>query len=103
MKDFGKLVGGIIVAALLFATLVFAGWQAGWWFQAENTQRQRDINKSSQSYQDSLVRQERDLVNGITTAADKGQKELLTKQFCSVYTEIVNPPADLAAAHSSLC
>ena len=87
----------LVIIAVVSLTLTYYG-LAPW-----ATNRDREINHNSQQYQDATVRQLRDLVVGINTSADAGQKKVLTDQFCAVYNELKDAPADLASQHSSLC
>lgn len=64
--------------------------------------RQREVNQNSQSFQGAQVRELRNLVTAINTGSEE-QQQFFTGQFCTQYTAINEPPADLVLAHSELC
>ena len=58
---------GLIVAALL-AALILGGWQAGWWFQQQDVNRQTKIIQNSDSNQVTLVQQLDTQIGNVSTA-----------------------------------
>lgn len=96
---FWAVIGGILVSALV----IFGLWEGYWWLAGQNVQHQRDINHSSQQYQDGLISQERDRAQAYNIATDPAQKKQFADTFCSVYFDIVDVPNDLLSAHSTIC
>lgn len=49
-----KIVAGWIAAAVGAAALILGGWQAGWWFKTQNTNREASLYRNSYGFQQSL-------------------------------------------------
>jgi hypothetical protein len=101
-----------ILAVLLIAAITLGGWQVGWWFNAQNTNRQSVIDQQNYGSQLAYITK---VGNNITEetnvelqiaqpgiAAD--QKTALTNEqialvadTCRMGRLITNPPADQAA------
>lgn len=68
----GVVLGG--VAVLLAGAVVFGGWEAGWWFKAQNVNRSAAINRQSLGFQqarvDELTRKYSDYKSDKATASD---------------------------------
>lgn len=47
---FAALITGLVVVAV-FALVVLVGWQAGWWFRTQDTNRQAQLDKQGIGYQ----------------------------------------------------
>ena len=43
-----------VVGLLLLAALIVGGWQAGWWFNTQNTNRQAHLNQSGYANQSAM-------------------------------------------------
>lgn len=99
MKITLAVLGGIVVLAII----IFGGWKLGWWFETQNVDLQNQVNHNSQPYQDGLIQQERDRLQGWDTATDPGQKKQISLTFCEVYPDITHPPADLAQRQAQVC
>lgn len=50
----GKLIGAGLLAVVVLAGLIFGGWQAGWWFKTQNTNRQAHLYRHSYENQQTL-------------------------------------------------
>lgn len=103
MKSFFSGLGIVLAALLVLAIIVFGGWKLGWWFTAQNTDLQNQVNHHSQQYQDALIEQERNELQGYDTASDDGQKKQIALTFCAQYQDITFPPADLAQRQPLIC
>lgn len=49
-----KGIGTVIAGAVTIAALVLGLWWVGWWFTAQNTNKQAHINRSNFGYQQTL-------------------------------------------------
>lgn len=102
-SGFGKAIGAVVTAFVIFALIILIGWRVGWWFRTADVQMQRDTNVQSQQYQDGLISQERDRIQAYDTSDDSAQKKQLQMTFCSTYENLVKPPADIQSAHARIC
>jgi hypothetical protein len=78
----GAGVVGTAVAALALVGIVFGGWEAGWWFKAQDAQREGVVTRSSTNFQ-------------------QGHMDELSNEIADlsrIGTQIAQAPADQAAA-----
>lgn len=77
--------------------IILGGWQAGWWFTAQNVDRNYHVNTHSQQYQGGLIQQARDDARGWAASMDPSQKDLLKGEFCGAYADLTEVPNDVAS------
>lgn len=99
----GKQILAIIGVVLLLAAITVGCWFGYWAVYKQSVKNQYDVNTHTQQYQSSLVQQERDFAQGYNAATDPAQKAQIRSTFCSMYTNLDNPPADLASAQVQIC
>lgn len=92
------LLGIALLAVAVVAYLAIWGLAAPW-----VTEKKREINHNSQQYQDSQIREARNLLDGIIRSGNKDQKDLLISRFCSTYDNIDSPPDDLVVGSGKFC
>ena len=97
----GALQG--IAGFAVFVVLCVAGWFVYWNVHKANLDQNNQANHQSQQYQDALISQERDRVQGYDAATDKTQKAQIASTFCQVYPNITHPPTDLVQAEARIC
>lgn len=103
----GFILGGAaLLAAILVALLLVGGWQAGWWFRAQNVNRSAAINRQSLAFQqakvDELTRKRADLKTLKATAAttqDADQQTQLNAQVAAITSIICADFAQLAPSY----
>jgi hypothetical protein len=98
-----KVTALSVVGLLLLVGIVVGGWQLGWWLNKANANKQYEVNTHTQQYQAGLISQERDDVIGWEQATDANQRDLIKGQFCTIYLNLTQPPADLVFANSKIC
>ena len=54
---FGKWIGTVLALCVIGGVIIFAGWQAGWWFSNQNVNRQFQQTQNGQSNQVTLREQ----------------------------------------------
>lgn len=57
-QEINYLIGwgiGILISLALIAGVVIGGWQLGWWFKAQNTNRTTNIQRHSNQYVTSYI------------------------------------------------
>lgn len=90
----GKSILGWALAAILVLVIGIVGWQVGWWFTQQNTNRQDKVTRSSFGYQETFreqVTKNIGDVNDITVqiAGTKGaQQKALEAQRFAVLTQL---------------
>lgn len=68
--DAGDFAAGIIatfVIIVVIALVVLVGWQVGWWFRAQDTNRQAQLDKQGIGYQQPLQTQIGDEIHDVMT------------------------------------
>lgn len=78
-------------------------WFGGWALAKANTDQQYQVNTNSQGYQQSLVDQERDRVQGYDAAAAGPQQKQIAATFCATYADLTHAPIDLVQASARIC
>jgi len=101
----------VIVGLVVVALIVVGGWQAGWWFQTENTNRQAQLDKQGVGYQVPLQNQIGDEIGQVLTlnrllagemgnptliGLDSASRKSLVTRVCQQAAQ-VNPATPLAA------
>ena len=66
MGEAATLVIGCIVTVALVVLVTLVGWQAGWWFRAQDTNRQAQLDKQGAGYQIPLQIQIGDEIGDVT-------------------------------------
>ena len=98
-----RITGGVIFGIALMVIVVLA-MVATWAGVAPwVTSKQREINHSSQQYQDAQITEAESLLEGILRAGDTDQQEILTARYCTTYDRIIDPPNDLVVGASKYC
>jgi hypothetical protein len=95
----------------LVGIVIVAGWQAGWWFQTENTNRQAQLDRNGYGFQKPLQDQIGDEIgqvlklnrslagemnNTTLVGLDSASRKGLVTRICQQATQ-VNPATPLAA------
>jgi len=98
-----RTTGYILFTVALLAAIVLGGWQAGWWFKAQNVQRQAHINRTSyeaqKTYRDKIVSDQtviatidNQIVDSTTTPEQKvalrAQRQAVVNEVCQVATNL---------------
>lgn len=83
--------------------LLIGSWFLYWGVYRANVAEQRDVNQTSQQWQDATIAAERARIQGYDAATSDAQKAQIKATFCAVYPSITNPPADLASANARIC
>jgi uncharacterized protein YxeA len=93
------------IIAIVLGIVVGIGvlWGGGWAIYKANLDQQNQANHTSQQYQDGLIAQVRDKVQGYDIATDPGQKKQLSLTICALIPTINLLPADLADAKTRIC
>jgi uncharacterized membrane protein YcjF (UPF0283 family) len=90
---------GVIVAI----AIIVGGWFGFWALAKANRDQQYQVNTNSQEYQQGLVQQEQDRVQGYDAASDATQKAQIKATFCSTYQDLTHPTNDLVQAQARIC
>lgn len=53
MRTLGWL-GAALLAVAVIAGIVFGGWQLGWWFKTQNTNREAHLQRNSYAFQQTM-------------------------------------------------
>lgn len=61
------VIWGTVVGLTAFGALIFGGWEAGWWFTAQNANRDAHVNRSGYSNQQTLRDQITAKLGDVTT------------------------------------
>lgn len=112
----GAGVVGTAVAALALVGIVFGGWEAGWWFKAQDAQREGQVTRSSVNFQqghmDQLSNEILDLTKITTQIASappdqapalKAQRLAEASDACRIARDITQPDPDEASWRSANC
>lgn len=106
LKTTGQGIGGMLMLVVIVFTIVSIfiiiglAWQQGFGPWAKEIER--DINQNSQQYQETQVRELRNLYLGIVNGNEE-HKKAFTAQFCTVYLNVKSPPDDLVLANEAIC
>lgn len=118
MRDTVKVVVGTTAALVLSGGIILGGWEAGWWFTAQNTNRDAHVRRTSYGYQQTLRDQitkgigdvmdvDRQLTQatGDNTTALTAQRRAMANQVCVNAAQITGDPlnADQASWVSQNC
>lgn len=118
MKDNAKTAFGVAAAAVLVAGIIFGGWEAGWWFTAQNANRDSHVRRTTYGYQQTLRDQitkgigdvldvDRQLTQatGDNATALTAQRRAMANQVCNEATQVTGDPllADQASWISQNC
>ena len=117
-----KTVGGTLACLALAGGVIFGGWEAGWWFTAQNANRDAHVRRSTYGYQQTLRDQ---ITKGIgdTTDLDRqiaqaqgrkdtndvtaltAQRRAIANQVCNQAEQVTGDPlaADQASWVSQNC
>lgn len=98
-----KSIGIAILVVLAVIVLAVGGWFGYWALAKANTNQQYQVNTNSQQYQQSLVDQERNRVQGYDQTTDPAQKQQIATTFCQVYPDLNPAPTDLVQASARIC
>lgn len=102
--NFIKGVGTVILGAVTIAALVLGIWWVGWWFTAQNTNKQAHINRSNFGYQQTLRdRVTKDIGDfnqvgvdstwqGADATALQAQQRAILNKICGEADEITGDP-----------
>ena len=101
-----QTAGYILFALAVIAAVVVGGWQAGWWFTAQNVQKQAHINRTSyeaqKTYRDKIVADQTTIATITAQIADPStttdQKQALTAQRTAVVNEVCQVATNLTAS-----
>ncbi len=103
MKSTMQAIGVGVFTLALIAAITVAGWQAGWWFKAQNVQKQAHINRTSyeaqKTYRDKIVSDQtviatidNQIVDSATTPEQKvalrAQRTAVVNEVCQVATNL---------------
>lgn len=99
LEDTRRVVWWWAVGIGLIMLTIFMFTVARPWYLAQ----EREQNKQSQQYQDTKIRESRDLVAGIHNSNSTAQQAVLIERFCASFTEIKSPPPDLVKANTAYC
>jgi len=92
------------ILATIVAVAVCVGlWFGGWALYKANVAQEREVNHTSQQWQDATVAAERARIQGYDASTSDAQKKQIKSTFCAIYVTIQNPPADLAVANARIC
>lgn len=118
MRDTVKVVGATVAGLALTGGVIFGGWEAGWWFTAQNANRDAHVRRSTYGYQQTLRDQ---ITKGIGDVMDmdrqiagaKGddattltaQRRAIANQVCNEAEQVTGDPlgADQASWVSQNC
>lgn len=103
MKNAIVAVVAILASLVVIAAVVLFGWSAGWWFTAQNVQREYDVNRTSQAYQAGIISQERDYATAWNAATDPTAKKHYADVFCSQFANITAIPNDIQNDYQEIC
>lgn len=98
-----KTVALTLVGVIVVVALAVGGWFLYWGIARANQDQQYQVNTNSQQYQQSLIQQEQDRVQGYDAASDTAQKQQIASTFCAVYQDITHPTPDLMQAQARIC
>lgn len=93
----------LVAVVLGFVLVISLIWWGGWQIYKANLDQQNQSNHMSQQYQDSLIAQVRNKVEGYDIATDPGQKKQLSLTICAIIPNINHLPADLVDAKTRIC
>ena len=114
MKTFGIWLVAIIGAA----AIILGGWQAGWWFTAQNADRQQQVDRTNYGAQSAYSQK---LADDRATIADIGtqlanpsitpdqktaltdQRTAITQQACQVASKLTHPTTTESAFIAGNC
>lgn len=112
-----RAAAAVVAMVAVLAAVIFGGYELGWWFRADSTQRQGQVTRSSygfqQAHRDELT-SEISQVYTITTqitgasgeqaAALRAQRRAVLSQSCRTASQITDPlPGEQAAFVAQNC
>lgn len=95
-----KIIAGIVVGAVV---VIAGGWFGFWWVARHSADNRYQVTTHTQGYQQSLIDQERDRIQGYDESGTDAQKLQLKDTFCSVYQSLTAAPQDLVNADARIC
>lgn len=113
MRAFGATLLGLVI----LAAIILGGWQAGWWFKTQDTNREAQVYSDSYGAQSSnaeaLSRQITDISRidtQVTQTQDPDQVSMLSAQRsheisdgCDLFNKLTHPKPVLAAWGAQNC
>ncbi len=113
-----SVVGIVIVSIVVVAAIIIGGWQAGWWFKVQNTNRTTIMYQHSYGTQSAVEQESQNLITQIDqvdvqiadpstpsseVSALEAQKTSMVNEFCSEESRLLSPTSDVQSFASSNC
>lgn len=119
----GRVVGGVLLAAVAVAGIGFGGYEAGWWFKTNNVNRSAQINLNSLGSQESKITEVTKKLESLSSlkaldkapdttaeqiAANKVQEKAIENSICDSWVKITpsyraSMDTDMVNTVSAMC